>query len=123
MKSLGGRLLPVALTFLLGATVVWAQQSLTIKILIQNADQYDGRVVTVAGTVGDYRERKSNAGNPYTTFRLTDGPASVGVFVWNHRGLSDGQKVRVTGTFEKVKRVGAYTFGNEIEANLVEVQK
>ncbi len=100
-----------------------SDQGTSIRALVQNPDQYDGKVVSVAGTVGAYRESVSDAGNPFTTFRLSDGDASVAVFIWNKQGLSNGQKVRVTGTFAKVKHVGTYTIDNEIQANRIEVQR
>jgi DNA polymerase III alpha subunit len=120
MYHLKGRLLPVALLLLVGVTVARADPSLSVRSLIQDPEQFDGKIVTVAGIVNDYQERMSKAGNPYTTFRLSDGAATVAVFAWNHQGLTNGDKVQVTGTFEKVKRVAGYTFGNEIEANRIE---
>lgn len=109
---------------LLGAVVVSvfmlapsrAQHTVSLRALVQDPDQYDGKVVTVVGTVTAYRERVSDAGNPYTTFRLTDGGSSLAVFIWNKQGLSNGQKVRVTGAFAKVRHAGTVTFDNEIQA-------
>ena len=98
-----------------------AQHTVVLRALIQDPDQYDGKVVTAVGTVTAYRERVSHAGNPYTTFRLTDGDASLGVFIWNKQGLSNGQRVRVTGAFAKVRHAGTVTFDNEIQAYRIEV--
>lgn len=95
-------------------------QAVSVAALVGDPDRYDGRVVTVAGVVSGYRERVSRAGNPYTTFRLEEGGGSVAVFAWGHRGLRDGLRVRVTGVFQKVRRVGRYTFYNEIEARRIE---
>ncbi len=75
----------------------------------------------MVGTIGDYRERVSARGNPYTTFHLQDGTAQVSVFAWKHQGLRNGLRVRVVGTFAKVRQVGGYTFYNEIQANSVEM--
>src|SRR5712691_2002242 len=123
MSPFRRRLLPAVLLLLLAALPLWAKQVVTIRVLLQHADQFDGKVVTVTGTVRGYREQVSGAGNPYTTFRLADGELSVSVYVWNQQGLSNGQKVRVTGAFAKVKQVGRYTFDNEIQANRVEALK
>ncbi|HLW60402.1 MAG TPA: OB-fold nucleic acid binding domain-containing protein [bacterium] len=120
MYHLKDRVLSVALLLLVGVTVARADPSLSVRALIQDPEQFDGKIVTVTGTVNDYQERMSKAGNPYTTFRLADRAATVAVFAWNHQGLSNGDRVQVTGTFEKVKRVAGYTFGNEIEANRIE---
>ena len=97
-----------------------AQHTVTLRALVQDPDQYDGKVVAVVGTVTAYRERVSDAGNPYTTFRLTDGDSSIAVFIWNRQGLSNGQKVRVTGAFAKVRHTGPITFDNEIQAYRIE---
>jgi hypothetical protein len=106
---------------LVGALPVLAAQEITIRALVQDPDQYDGKVVTAVGTIRVYRERVSSAGNPYTLFRLTDEGVSVSVFLWDKHGLRNGQKVRVTGTFTKAKHVRANTFDNEIQAHRVDV--
>lgn len=110
----------VVLLLVLGAFPALAQHAVTIQALAQDPDRYDGKVVVVVGTITTYRERVSNAGNPYTTFRVVDGGASIAVFIWNKQGLSDGQKVRVTGAFAKIGRAGSLTFDNEIQAHRVE---
>lgn len=96
-------------------------QAVSIGALLESPERYDGRVVTVSGVIAVYRERASRAGNAYTTFRLQEGGASVAVFVWGHRGLRDGVRVRVTGVFQRVRRVGPFTFYNEIEAQRIDV--
>jgi DNA polymerase III alpha subunit len=97
-----------------------AQHAVSVQALTQDPGRYDGKVVAVVGTITAYRERVSDAGNPYTTFRLTDGVASVAVFIWNKQGLSNGQKVLVTGAFAQVGRTGTSTYDNEIQAHRIE---
>jgi hypothetical protein len=53
--------------------------------------------------VAAYRERISHAGDPYTVFTLRDARASITVFAWPHQGLRNGLRVRVTGSFARVK--------------------
>ena len=96
-------------------------QALSVASLVENPGRYDGKVVTVSGVITAYRERVSRAGNPYTTFRLQEGGASVGVFAWGHRGLREGARVRVTGVFQRVRRVGRFTFYNEIEVRRIDI--
>lgn len=96
-----------------------AQQAVTVSALLLHPEQYDGKTISVVGTVARYQERVSARGNPYTTFRLEDGGA-VSVFAWHHQGLRDGLRVRVVGTFFKVRRVGRYVFRNEVEAQRIE---
>jgi hypothetical protein len=96
-----------------------AQVSTTVQALQKHPDQYDGKVVIVTGNILNYRERVSGRGNPYTTFTLTD-QGSVAIFAWQNQGLHAGMRVRVTGTFSKVRHVGQYVFYNEIEASRIE---
>jgi hypothetical protein len=91
-----------------------------IQNLLQTPDQYDGKTVTVDGTITAYRERVSRQGHAYTTFRVGANGRSVSVFAWKPQGLANGLRVRVTGTFSKEKHVGRYTFRNEIEAQRIE---
>ncbi len=109
-----------AVVLLLCAFPALAQHAVSVQALTQDPDRYDSKVVAVVGTITAYRERVSDAGNPYTTFRLTDGGASVAVFIWNKQGLGNGQRVRVTGAFAKVGGAGTSTYDNEIQAHRIE---
>jgi hypothetical protein len=111
-------LLPI-LVLLLDMSWSVAQPTVTASAILQHPDQYDGKVISVSGTIAAYQERVSAKGNPYTTFRLEDG-ASVSVFAWKHQGLKNGLRVRIMGTFVATKRVGQYTFHNEIEAQQIQ---
>jgi hypothetical protein len=114
-------LLPM-LVLLVSTSWSVAQPIVTVSAILQHPDQYDGKVVSVAGTITTYREHVSAKGNPYTTFRLEDG-GSISVFAWKHQGLKNGLRVRATGTFAATKRVGQYIFHNEIEAQQIRVLK
>ncbi|MEN3026888.1 MAG: hypothetical protein ABDH31_04150, partial [Chlorobiota bacterium] len=74
-----------------------ATRDLPLRELAENPELYDEQSVSVVGTIANYRERVSRAGNPYTTFRLEEDGASVNVFAWGHQGLQSGQQVRVRG--------------------------
>ncbi len=120
MRLIRLRFLTIGLLVLVTVFPAIAQQMVGVSVLLQNPDRYDGRVVTVAGVIVGYRERVSSRGNPYTTFQLAEGGASVSIFAWKHQGLHNGLRAQVTGRFDKVKRVGQYTFRNEIEAQQIE---
>ena len=98
----------------------YADPPLTIQALVQDPNRYDGKVVTVVGTISAYRERASDTGHPFTVFALTDGGTSVTVFIWNRHPYGNGDRVRVTGTFVRAKSVGTVTFDNEIQAHRIE---
>jgi hypothetical protein len=98
------------------APVALAQATVTVGALAQHGDQYDHKTVAVVGTVGQYQERVSRAGNPYTVFKLENEGAVVSVYARGHWHLKNGMRVKVSGTFDVEHRVGRYTFRNEITA-------
>ncbi len=120
MKIVWSPFLTAVVLLVMCAPAAPADQGISVHALIQDPAKYDGRVVTVVGTITAYRERVSNAGNPYTTFRLTEGDEFVAVFSWNKQGFSNGQRVRVTGTFSKIREAGTSPVGNEIQAYRIE---
>jgi hypothetical protein len=121
MKAVLSQVLTAIVFLVLCAPAAPAERGITVHALIQDPARYDGKVVTVVGTITDYRERISNGGNPYTVFRLTEADASVLVFSWNKQGRADGQRVRVTGTFSRIVQAGTSPIGNQIQAYRVEV--
>jgi hypothetical protein len=104
---------------LLVAVPLIAQSKVSVTDLMTNIDKYDRQLVSVSGTVTDYQERVSRRGNPYTVFKLQDGGQSVSIYSRSNLGLSNGMKVNVEGIFWKAKKVGQYTFYNEINAESV----
>ena len=115
------RWLLAALVLVCVVTVdVHADPPVTVQALVQNPNRYDGKLVTVVGTIAAYRERASDSGHPYIVFRLTEGDASVTVFTWNRYRLGNGDKVRVTGTFVRARPVGTVSSDNEIQAHRIE---
>ncbi len=120
MKSVWSQFLTAVVLLVMCAPAAPAGQGISVHALIQDPVKYDGKVVTVVGTITAYRERVSTAGNPYTTFRLTDGDEYVVVFSWNKQGFSNGQRVRVTGTFSKIREAGTSPVANEIQAYRIE---
>jgi hypothetical protein len=89
-----------------------------VQIQLKDVARHDGRSVAVEGKVKRYQARVSKRDNPYATFVLVDGKSEVNVYLRAHvlPALKDGERVRVTGVYRKVKRVGTRTFKNEIEA-------
>ncbi len=110
--------LPVALALALWmAGVLTARaDSVTVKDLLAEPDKWHGQAVVVTGSVGKLEARTSQRGNPYYTFLLNDGMESVTVFSYGTPEVKNGNRVQVEGTFLKVKRVGKYTFQNQVDA-------
>lgn len=89
----------------------------TIEKILTNKDSFDGKEVSVSGIVSKIKFRTSKGGNEYTTFSLVESSGeSIRVFTWGRPKIKEGQKVKVTGTYRKVKKMRRYTFYNEIEA-------
>ena len=88
----------------------------TVDKIAASPTEFDGHHVTVSGTVRGVLAKTSHGGNDYETFSLCE-RSCVKVFVWGHPQIGEGQRLEVKGTFQAVKRVGQYTFRNEIEAD------
>ncbi len=82
-----------------------------------HAGQYDGKAMSVGGTVRDFRARVSRRGNAYETFELCGSAACVHVFAWGDAQRADGEYSALSGTFWKVKQVGTYTFHDELDVD------
>jgi hypothetical protein len=89
--------------------------------ILASPERFDGRLVTISGTISNVQERISRAGNPYYTGDLSDGKQSIRVFSFGRSSCRGGQAT-VDGTFNTVTRQGNYTFYNEIAATRVACQ-
>ena len=105
---------------LLAASALGAPADLVaVKDLLAQPDKWNGQPVVVSGVVSRLDARTSQRGNSYYTFVLTDGLASVNVFSYGVPQIKDTNRVQVEGTYLKVKRVGKYTFQNQVDARRV----
>jgi hypothetical protein len=85
--------------------------------ILARPEAFDRREVVLVGRASAVDPRTSKRGNDYFTFRLADETgASVRVFSWGKLTFSPEDRVEVHGRFQKERRVGRYTFTNEIEA-------
>ena len=88
-----------------------------IADILARPDAFDRREVILEGRASAVDPRTSQRGNDYFTFRLADETgASVKVFSWGKLTIFPEDRVEVRGRFQKERRVGRYTFTNEIEA-------
>jgi lipopolysaccharide export LptBFGC system permease protein LptF len=93
---------------------------ITTEKIVTDKDSYDGKEVSVEGSVSNLKFKTSKGGNNHTTFVLVGESGSrINVFIWGRLKLKPGQKVRVTGLYRKVKKVPRHTYYNEIEASEV----
>jgi len=100
------------------AFVMWSTAlaaDLSPSVVLSNANQYDGKQITVSGVVSDFGNKVSHSGNTYETFKLCDESACLDVFAWGNAPRPEGSRISGTGHFYKVKRVGRYVFYNELD--------
>ena len=112
-------LLLITMPVLISGLIAHAAET-SVRAILENPGRYDGQEVTVTGKASEVKATISKRGNPYTTFRLTDaagGPMTV--YTRGHADVKTGDVVEVTGTFSQVKRVGRYTFYNQIDAERI----
>ena len=105
----------VFLLLLVTNSSVLAQAFVPAQILA-NPSSYDGKPLTVSGTVRNAVVQTSRQGKEYTTFELCN-DACMKVFTWGHVKLHEGQHESVSGTFKTIKHVELHTFQNVLEAH------
>ncbi len=94
-----------------------AGEKKTIQEILSNPVKYDGREVTIQGKATKIRPRTSKKGNDSTTFLLKDESGKgMNIYTRGHPLITEGQKVTVTGVYQKLKMVGRKTIRNEVEA-------
>jgi hypothetical protein len=92
-----------------------------VEEIMANQDSYDGKQVSVLGTVSTPRFKAARHGKPYMTFPLLgESGGRINIFVWGTMKLKQQQKIRVTGTYKKLMKMGKYTFRDAIEAGRIE---
>jgi lipopolysaccharide export LptBFGC system permease protein LptF len=108
----------LVLAIVLGSFTICPAIETTVDKILADKNSYDGKEVSVSGTVSANLKFKTiKGGKDYTTFSLLgDSGRRINVFIWGKLKLQGGQKVRVTGIYHKVMKVGQSTFRNEIEA-------
>ena len=84
-------------------------------------DSYDGKEVSLSGTVSTPRFKASRQKKPYVTFSLLgDSGSRINVFFGGDIKLKTGKKIKVQGVYRKVMEMGKYTFRDVIEASEIE---
>ncbi len=95
----------------------------TVGDILSNPDQYDGKMVQVEAKVLAPQFKTSKKGNAFTTFKLEGDGKILSVFSFGTLSINGGDSVKVIGRYQKVKKVGALTFFNEIDASHGSVEK
>jgi hypothetical protein len=110
----------LAITIVLSGFSISSAKDTTAEKIITKKDSYDGKKVTVKGTVSNLKFKTANVKDNYTTFVLVgESGGRINVFIWGSPKLQPGQKVQVTGRYRKVRRTPHRNYYNEIEASKV----
>jgi hypothetical protein len=91
----------------------------SVKTILSDPGRYDGQTVTLGGTVTQLDVRVSKRRNSYYTFKLDDGSGRITVFSFGQPPCPSPSRVTVDGEFRHVKRVGAHTFYDQVDARRV----
>jgi hypothetical protein len=95
-----------------------AQYCSTIRDILSNRDYCSNKDVSLDGIAKNIKFRTSKRGSNYTTFDLVDN-GIVSVFSWGKPDISNGESITVQGKFYKERKLGEYTFYDEIEADTI----
>ncbi len=110
----------LVLTIVLSGFSISSAIDTTAEKIVTNKDSYDGKEVSVSGTVSNLKFKTANVKDDYTTFILVgESGGRINVFIWGSPKLQPGQKVQVTGRYQKVRRWAQRNYYNEIEASEV----
>ncbi len=110
----------LVLKILLWGNMVYAAIETTIEEIRADRDSYDGKEVSISGAVSSPRFKASRAGKPYMTLPLLGHSGDqINVLVWGNTKLKKEQKVKVTGIYKKIMKMGKYTFRDMIEASKI----
>jgi hypothetical protein len=117
-KALFGILL--VSTIVLGGFPIGAAAETTVEKIMNDGDSYDGRKVSVKGTVSNLKLETLEVGKTYTTFLLVGKAGGrIKVSVSGTPKLKPGQEVQVKGVYRKVRKTTHRYYYNEIEASKV----
>jgi hypothetical protein len=110
----------LVLTIVLSGFSICPAIEITTEKIVTDKDSYDGKKVSVNGSVSNLKFKTSKSGNNYTTFVLVgESGVRINVIILEHPKVKAGQKVRVTGVYRKVKKTAHRNYYNEIEASEV----
>lgn len=83
--------------------------------VIARTQFYDNRPITISGSIYNYEERISRAGNPYTVFTIRDYSGEIVAHYKGHLSLDPYKKVSATGVFRTRLEGGGNIFHNQLE--------
>jgi hypothetical protein len=107
-------------TIVLGGFPICAAAETTVEKIVTGGDSFDGRKVSVKGTVSNLKFETLEVGKTYTTFILVGKSGGrIKVSFSGTLKLKPGQEVRVKGVYRKVRKTAHQYYYNEILASKV----
>ncbi len=84
--------------------------------LVKSPEKFDGKVITTSGTVAKFQAKTSKIGNKYFIFEVKSGEAKISLYGRGElaKAPKDGQKVEVTGKFEKEHKMRDFSVKNQL---------
>ena len=105
--------------FLIVPAALYAGDMVKLADLITHPDQYDKRLVTVAGEVTNVQTATTRQGQPAYGFLLKSQNGIVKVIGLGTTDLQEGEQVIVEGVFNRLRQAGRMIVYNEIKANII----
>ena len=91
---------------------------ITTEKIVTDKDSYDGKEVSVSGTVSSPKFKASRAGKTYMTFPLLgDSGGRINILFWGDMKLKPGKRVMGKGIYRKIMEMGKYTFRDVVAAS------
>ena len=107
-------------TIVLGGFSICPAAETTVEKIISDSNAYDGRKVSVTGTVSNLKFETLAPGKTYTTFMLAGKSGGrIKVSAPGTLKLQSGQEVRVKGVYRKIRKTAYRYYYDEIEASKV----
>lgn len=107
-------------TIVLAGFPICAAAETTVEKIVNSGDSYDGRKVSVKGTVSNLKFETLEVGKTYTEFILVGKSGGrIKVSFSGTLKLKPGQEVRVKGVYQKVRKTAHHYYYNEILASKV----
>lgn len=115
----GVGILGLAVSLLMGPALLQANEMVRLADLITHPDQYDKRLVTVAGEVTSLQTATTKQGQSAYGFLLKSPNGIVKVIGLGATDLQEGEQVIVEGVFNRLRQAGRMIVYSEIKASMV----
>ncbi|MCY3826943.1 MAG: hypothetical protein OXG10_06150 [Candidatus Dadabacteria bacterium] len=99
--------------------------AVTISQVLSSRDEFDRKIFTLEGQVGDLRFRKMANGRKFTLFQFFDNDPGRRINVYARgfvQGIENGSRVRIWGRYSKHKRYFISKRNNIMKAKKIQIE-